>query len=214
MKDLNKASRLMDAIGEIDDSLIWEAEAYRANRRYTAARRWLTVAASFLLTFAVILLATIGGNLIGGSKPSPSPEQNQPGDSASNPSLGSSANQTINAFLAEQSREPRKVLKEDIPFFDGKCYLIWSEVGSDVYYISDPIGSAGAKQLIDEMSRGTYANGESIQYYIWLLRADGTVISPHLVPSVGNIYYGTLFDYSVELIPSYDFADLLSTFIQ
>ena len=78
MKDLNKASQLMDAIGSLDDSLIWEAETYRPARRYTEARRWLTVAASLVLTFAVILLATIGGNLIGGdTKPDPAPDINQ-----------------------------------------------------------------------------------------------------------------------------------------
>ena len=226
MKDMHKASQLMDAIGNLDDGLIWEAETYRPARRYTEARRWVTVAASLLITVAVILLATIGGNLIGGSKPSPDPEQGEQnkdpqfpdqdsgvGSVISPGNNGADSAKEIDKLLAEGSREERKVLLADIPYYDEFYYIVWARVGSDDYYISDPINLYVADDLVEAASSGTYANGATIDYYIWVICPDGAVFSPHLIPNSGNIYYGTLFDYEVELLPSDFFAGLLSTIL-
>lgn len=220
MKDMNKASQLMDAIGNLDDGLIWEAETYRPARRYTEARRWVTVAASLLITVAVILLATIGGNLIGGDKQSPTPDVNEgvqdPGqdsNAGSNPSGNASPVKEIDRLLAEESIETRKVLLADIPYYDEFYYIVWARVGSDDYYISDPINLYVADDLVEAASSGTYANGATIDYYIWVICPDGAVFSPHLIPNSGNIYYGTLFDYEAELLPSDFFAGLLSTIL-
>lgn len=207
MKDLERASQLMDAIGGIDDSLIWEATTYRPSRSRASFRRWMTVAASLFLTFALILLVTLGGNLIKddiGGDASQNPATDPPSSDA--PSLDNSPT----SVLDELSHFAREIRQEEIPFFDGVAYLVWSPVESDTYYISRPLSEEMAEELIDEMAKGTRADGAPLEYQIWLIREDGSVITPHLIPSYGNIYYGTLFDYDAELIPSDDFTNLLS----
>ena len=119
---------------------------------------------------------------------------------------------SLSGVLDAKSAYARKVLKEEIPYFDGVAYLVWQKVGSDVYYISEALTSDYVDPILDAISDGYRAEvGDTTDYYIWLIRADGTVLSPHLMPSMGNLYYGTIFSYDVELIPSDNFTDLLAT---
>ena len=63
-----------------------------------------------------------------------------------------------------------------------------------------------------EIPKGTPV-GESPQalsYRVWIVMGDGSVVTPHLKPSDGNVGSAELFDYNAELIPSQAFNSQIS----
>lgn len=191
-----RAEYLYDELGNIDEKYIAEAQNYRT-RRHTRAKSVLLAAAACLLLVALTALLPLArpGNESGNNP-------QKPGDYAS-PSDTAPLNPapiTLSDALISCRTHESGAAKTGMPdLFDGKARLIWKYADSeDVYYITLTDtqlnrlgGSTGGRQI----------SGDGGDASVWIAYGNGTVISPCLKPSAGNIGYGALFDYSPELEP-------------
>ena len=84
--------------------------------------------------------------------------------------------------------------------WDGTSYLIW-KYENEALYRRIPLSEEQESALVAEISRGTgTALTESVSIRVWIVEANGTVLTPYL--SDGGAQQGTLFDYTPEVNPS------------
>ncbi|MBQ8432522.1 MAG: hypothetical protein IJX28_06525 [Clostridia bacterium] len=195
-----KVAYLFDEIGGISDVLVAEAMAYRPKRR-SMMPKYLAVAASLLV--CCILFVT----LLLPAKNNAGQESNSSGDGAPYVSL--------DAMLTNASAELRYTelsSREELNFFGKQAYLVWQEEGSDTLCVSRPLTYGELQRLTRAATEGTSVGEEevSLQYRVWILCGDGTVITPYLQQTAGTVGYGELFDYDPELYPSQSFTTLVS----
>ena len=207
----DKLAHLVDAIGDIDDRYIEEARAFQPRRRALPARRVLALAASLVLTFAIVIAALLGQNGLGGNTPPPGGgNQGGAGDT------GDDGTVTVEKLLADATATATPLADQsEIPFFDGHAYLVWQFEGEDVLYMSHALTQREVNALLNEYGKGTSVGTASphLTFRLWLVRDDGTVISPYLNKSDGNISRGCLFDYEAEILPTDSFlSDLAGIF--
>ncbi len=206
MMKRKKALYLLREIGNIDDRLVQEALLYRAGR---ASPRVLLVAAciamSLLLvlgTFAVSMMSRKGEDSDAPQGGAPMQDHTQRVE-ALDEMLVSSRDSIAYTTVTSQS---------ELEFFDGKAYVVWQYADSTGYCVSRALTAAEADALIRSAEGGSDVgiNSPDPQCRVWILLGDGTVISPYLKSSAGNVGIGTLFDYDPELIPSQSFTSRLS----
>ena len=189
-----KAEKLLYTIGEIDDSLLEEAIAYRPRKRIRS--RILVLAA----TVAVIFTVAVGSALISSivnsfDKEEAIPEQEAP-----------TVPPTIDSLL-EGARDGEKFdyvsLESDLPYIDSSAHIVWQYSGDDGYYVSDALTDSELDRLIYQLGSGEEVGADSprIECMVWVLLGDGRVISPYLKASAGNISNG-IFDYEAEIVPN------------
>lgn len=198
-----KAENLLEGIGEIDDTLLAEALAYRPRRR--ANSRIVILAA----TLAVLLTLAMGLGVIGRLA------EEKKGDSVAPefndaPPQAPAQTGTLDSFLSSiEGGENFEYLtdKDALPYCDGMAHVVWQYSGDDGYYVSEGIEEEELDGLKGEIGRGYYVGTESpdLNYRVWVLLGDGRVISPYLVAASGNISY-EVFDYEPEIIPSEEFV--------
>lgn len=106
----------------------------------------------------------------------------------------------------------------EIGLFDGETKLVWqSAEGGDLYVIS-VTDKTDADRLHKALER-TYALSESVpetqtvSVRVWVCYGDGRVVSPYLRRSEGNVGYGELFEYSPEIMPAEELAELANDLI-
>ncbi len=221
MKQEEKQNALMDAIGDINDRILQESMTYQRKQKFASRQGYLRIAAClavcFVLAIAVYLLPKWNAGLESPAPDAP-PQDNSPsgGDSSIAPPDGASPPEgqaSLLSLLTQASGTARQVSSpENLPFFDGNAYLVWQLESGGAYYISDAISQNNLQTLLDTLSDGQRIDRDTAQpaFRLWLLRADGSVITPHLPDTDGNTYWGNLFDYHAELIPSATFTDKLS----
>ena len=204
------AELLFDAIGQIEDRYIAEAEApYVRPHSRLSPRRWIIVAAT--LSLAVSLSsALLIGNLLGGKH----------AENEAAPDGFELMDQEIGALPSldrrlEEIREDTEHLRtdaKDVDLFDGTPRVIW-QYADEENCRSRSLSKLQLAELTQRLSEnaGTpIADTPSREgTRIWIAMGDGTVISPCLAASNGNVGYGSLFTYQPELEPSPAFSDLL-----
>lgn len=197
-KNRHSAEYLFDSIGGIDDRFIAEAQNYRpayARRRAadrkadgsrTPARRYPLIAVAAALVLCIMIVPAV----LKLSSPD------------SNTSNGPSAQHTtLSSLLAERSATmtPLAVAPD---LRDGQARLVW-RMGDALYAVN--LSTQQLMELTERMSsapcRHTDATSES-GVSVWICSGRGTVCSPELIFSAGNVGYGTLFDYSAEIDPA------------
>lgn len=208
-----KLARLVDAIGDIDDRYLEEARAFQPRRRAFPVRRVLALAASLVLTFAIVLSAALGQKGLGGNgDPDVNPGGNQNGTGNGDHGVAL----TVEDLLADATATATVLGDQsEIPFFDGRAYLVWQFEGEDVLYMSRALTAREVNALLEEHGKGTSvgSTSPSLTFRLWLVRDDGTVLSPYLNKSDGNISRGCLFDYEAEILPTDSFlSDLAGIF--
>lgn len=204
------ASRLLDAIGELDDALIHNCMTpYRAGKRQTVWRRVLMLAVSLTLALAML----IGGFVIAKRSHSSRSDSNSISN-AEKPERSSLAGR-LSAF----DSVPGVTLcnAQEIDLLDANCRVVW-KYREETQYRVVFLSNADMAQLDKALSRsaGTPVSDESTDSKlegIWLCHADGQVTSPCLKTSAGNTAFGALFDYSPELEPAESFTDTLCQMI-
>ena len=199
---IRAAERLFDAFGEIDDSIIKEAENVNFERKRTFAdARFNRLAATAAL---LVLCVGIGGGLllgrgyIGLEDNMLSADDGEVNESLSYLSFDAVLLEAVETSAAEI------VAPDTIDFFDGETSIIWSYDNNDYYKVilrnisSDKMKSEVTtyKQQIDEITAST------LDCKVWISYGNGEVVSPYLKSSSGNIGYAELFDYSAEVLPS------------
>ncbi|MBP3370164.1 MAG: hypothetical protein J6L85_05370 [Clostridia bacterium] len=229
------SEHLLDAIGNIRDSFIFEAENYKPVERFAKLRRLavIAVASTLILT---LLISVLVGTLI-------RPDQNGSADESN----GSSQNGAIapeNEDLKnpedtageynEPIPEPQKSLEDTFArlkplteglttgidsdmLLDGKNRIVWKYVGEDEYRACT-VSKKDCIEIVDRFGTNvtrvdpTETGGELDG--IWICFDNGYVYSPQLELIDGNAAYGRLFEYECELEPSAEFIKMIERIIQ
>jgi hypothetical protein len=201
-----KAAFLFSEMGGIDDYLLQEALIYRPVQKRTS--RLLIMVACLAMSAVLVLGGVVIGNLAGIKNDAPPANEDlQP----------TPADDSLDGFLAAHGNELAYVAldtADEVDLFAAPA-VVWQSAESDELLISRPLTEGELKKLTDRAKGGT-AVGEvspAQSYRVWILSGDGTVTSPYLKPSAGNV--GTeLFDYEAEVIPSSAFTSCLEEILR
>ena len=200
------ANRLFDAMGEIDDRWIAEAEAvYVPARRARFGRRSLIVA----LTLCLMTVSVLGVLVANRSKDA-SPEAEHP---AMDEDVGTVATFSERMSQLKGQTTTLRVSREELNLFSGTPQVIWKYRDESDYRAKNlSHGQVDRLMTAMELNPGTQVeatDAESDLEGVWLVGGDGTVISPCLKLSDGTVGYGELFTYEPELEPSDVFVNTL-----
>ncbi len=204
-----KASRLLRVIGQIDDRFVNEAMTWRgiSSQRKTPWRL-LAIAA----TFAVVLSVFAASLIIGLLQNDPPAELPPVTDE-----LPATPTEQLDALLLSctQSTAFERIAPTDVDFFDGTLRIAVSPRSTGEIFLSRPLTSAEAataKKALTSTGPRTDPSAPDGELRVWILLGDGSVASPCLAPSAGNLAPAELFAYSSEYLPSNDFLKLLEVF--
>lgn len=197
---IKKAAFLFREIGSISDNYLQEALSYRKQR--TNTRTWITAVA------CILAVALVGGGLLY------SPAFNLLGnkfDKAENPEAQMTA--TLDGFLTEQrlSLHCTAILIDEIDYF-GSTYLVLQYEDDEMLYRSRDLTAGEVTRIHQLIGRGEAVGASSpdILCRVWLVCEDGTVLSPYLKKTDGNVGHAILFDYEAEILPSPDLISCIS----
>ena len=207
---IRATERLFDAIGEIDERLIKDAENAYVERRSPSkafAFRKFTAAVAAML---VLTVGMLGGFIISGNRPIGDDAIVNDADSILS-GRGTALGDLL--FEAATTSTAELVAPEEIDFFDGNISIIWSYEGENDYYMLSFAGAADGQAVKNKMSSTTdtidATMADSLGVKVWVSFGNGEVVSPYLKASGGNVGYRELFDYSAEVIPSGEFTDFV-----
>lgn len=203
------ANRLFDAMGEIDDRWIAEAEtAYAPARRARFGRGSLIVA----LTLCLVTVSVLGVVVANRSRDTAAPEGEYP---TVNEDAGSTSSFSDRMSLLRTQTVAFRVSPEELDLFSGSAQVIWKYRDETDYRVK-AITRNELDLLLDVMDQNegtsvvaTDTPSTDLLEGVWIAYGDGTVISPCLKQAEGNVGYGELFVYEPELEPSQDFANTL-----
>lgn len=207
----NKTAYLFDEIGRVDDRFLDEALTYApARRRFASPWRTLALAAALVLSVVLIVQGALLPFLERMTAPlEPTPPQ------SSEPTV----NWSLDALLSASSEGRFETLssKEEYAFF-GDAHLVWKSAESDTLFVSRALTNAEAERLTESLAtrpaEGVSADAEQPEWQIWLVTADGRVITPYLQLSYGNVGYASLFDYHAEVVPNADWVSFISNLME
>ena len=209
MKDnRDRAEHLYDAIGEIDDKLIADAESSALARAYIKARRKRRLSLACAACVCLLLLGAalripdvIRAPQDLSNDSSPDTHQNAAADKAPAPS-------TLAALLkeAEDSKKVSVLAANELPVISQTAMLVWQSEGEQDYR-AIKIPDAKTKERITkalDTPKAAFSpeDSEALDLWVWIVYEDGRVVSPYLKHTQGNVSYGSLFDYSAEVEPN------------
>lgn len=209
------ASLLFEAIGDIDDRLIQEAQApfvkTAPSKRYNlkaiiALAATLSIVIGMLGAFAV---SKFIGNVIDSALNDKADEEE------SSQIFESSLSQTL--LDASDMPSVSKCEADEIDFFDGNTSIIWKASEQNEYCVFTLTSASDVTRLKNELSKVkediSPENAENSQCEVWVTFGNGTVVSPYLKNSAGNVGYAELFEYSPEVEPDAAFAEFVNDLI-
>ena len=201
-----KAGQLFDAMGEIEDRWIAEAETpYAHARGIRLGRRGLIVA----VTLSLVAVSTLGIMVANRSKDAAPEEMVPPVE------IETDASYTLSERMSRLKGQTTtlRVSREELNLFSGIPQVIW-KYRDESEYRAKNLTHGQVDQLMSamELNPGTEVDANHVKGElegIWLVDRDGMVISPCLKSSDGNVGYGELFAYEPELEPSDVFVNTL-----
>ena len=230
----NKDSELLlEAIGEIDDRFIFEAESYERKKSSLPLRKLIIAAVALSLVFTFTLSLGIG-LMLGSSRDkvdndsagAPNEDQDGADDGFNNAGANDENVKPQPITTLEDTLESVRYSSEELksPFerdmlFDGSTKLIWKYSDEESYRVctissaSDTKSIQRALEHKKDFSEVSEPAVDSIDGF-WICFGDGLVYTPYLKSSDGNVGYGELFDYEQELEPSKSFATFISEIIK
>lgn len=198
----DKAKYLFEKMELIDDAYIDEAASYRP--RSGRILKKASVIIAFAAVLSLFILLGMGSLFF---------------RDHSKKGLSDTAEKYYAAALFDQVSENHTPHNSEAELLssvmsDGCSHLIWMSVESGKYY-DVKINASQESRLLGLSAYGTpiTESSENGSYRVWIKRQDGTVISPELKRSVGNIYYGTVFEYDPELALSDEFVKSLESIL-
>lgn len=213
---------LTRSIGEISDSYVQEAISYRP-----ASKRKLPL---FPLVAALVLVAALAlnGTLLSTLFRKLSSKDTAPGfQQELYPSIRTEADLVsfpVNLSLQQSLSLSTGTLSFDTaPSFptDGTVRIVWKAAGDSSRYEAIELSTASAALRLENALSQTpaarvspdAASENALPVSLWIVLSDGSVVTPYLESSPGNTGYGSLYDYSPEVIPAEAFAELLRSLI-
>ena len=202
MKKRIAAEHLFCSMGLIDSSLVAAAQEPRKVRKKTASKSWLIVLAAVISSLSLLFSVLMGGLII--TNIQSSPPQKRPADA-------------LQGVLEEAETEVQRLSEDELPLFDGSLNLIWRAEGDEEFCVLDISSELDAKEvnllISDHGEELSPSKAEEIKYDVWISFGDGTVISPYLKKSNGNIGYGELFTYTPEVSPASELTEIIDELI-
>ena len=205
------AELLFDAIGNIDDRLIQEAQT-APERKPASNRRSFTAIIALAATLTLLLgvfTATLIAKIVGIREDLMPDSDDISSDVETSASLDHVLiNCTPDATVIESA--------EDIDFFDGNTKIVWQVKGESNYKmvtLTSKYDATTLQKKLAQANESTPADTENTQCYLWISFGDGRVVSPHLKNSAGNIGYAELFEYSPEIELDDDLTKLVNDLI-
>lgn len=209
------AELLFEAIGDIDDRLIQEAQvpfvktapSKRCNlKAIIALAATLSIVIGMLGAFAV---SRFIGNVIDSAL------NDKADEGESSQIFESSLSQTL--IDASDMPSVSKCEADEIDFFDGNTSIIWKASDENEYCVFTLTSTSDVTRLKTELSKVkediSPENAENSQCEVWVTFGNGTVVSPYLKNSAGNVGYAELFEYSPEVEPDAAFAEFVNDLI-
>lgn len=230
----NKDSELLlEAIGEIDDRFIFEAESYERKKSSFPLRKLIIAAVALSLVFTFTLSLGIGlmlgsnrDKVDNDSAGAPNEDQDGADDGFNNAGANDENIKPQPITTLEDTLESVKFSSEGFSttferdmLFDGSTKLIWKYSDEENYRVctissaSDTKSMRRALEHKKDFSEVSEPAVDSIDGF-WICFGDGLVYTPYLKSSDGNVGYGELFDYEQELEPSKSFATFISEIIK
>lgn len=210
MKERNakKIEYLFDEIGGISDVLINEAAVYREahKKRHFGTLKVLAVAACLVLCFALTAHTLV--SLLDGWQVEKDDQTNVFEEEVMLDRLLTDYPDRISYTTLSSVGE--------LDLFGDAAYIVWQEEGSDLLCVSRELTGSELENLRARISQGRPANEstERPACRVWIVCGDGSVISPYLKPTDGNVSVGSLFDYEPELVPSSSFTSYVSDILE
>ena len=230
----NKDSELLlEAIGEIDDRFIFEAESYERKKSSLPLRKLIIAAVALSLVFTFTLSLGIG-LMLGSSRDkvdndsagAPNEDQDGADDGFNNAGANDENVKPQPITTLEDTLESVKFSSEGFSttferdmLFDGSTKLIWKYSDEESYRVctissaSDTKSIRRALEHKKDFSEVSEPAVDSIDGF-WICFGNGLVYTPYLKSSDGNVGYGELFDYEQELEPSKSFATFIREIIK
>ena len=189
------AAYLFDAMGNLDDVLVTQAQTPVAARAVVWGRRKRRALLAAAMAFVVVTMSTVQNYF----------DPKKSADAVPTPI-------TLEQTLMEAENRAVTVDPAAIDFFDSQTKLIWQGAEEDIYYCVALEGARDSERLQNALSKGgqPMSVGKEVPCSVWICYGDGTVVSPYLKSSPGNVGYGELFSYLPEIEPNNSFASLLS----
>lgn len=222
----NKGSELLlEAIGEIDDRFIFEAESYERKKSSFPLRKLIIAAVALSLVFTFTLSLGIGLMLGSNRDKVDNDFNNAPNEdydgADGNVKPGVQPIVTLSDTLnsVKFSSEGFSTTFERDMLFDGSTKLIWKYSDEESYRVctissaSDTKSIQRALEHKKDFSEVSEPAMDSIDGF-WICFGNGLVYTPYLKSSDGNVGYGELFDYEQELEPSKSFATFIREIIK
>lgn len=203
-----KLNYLVDELGRVDDRFLAETMAYRSLR----TRSWKIPTA---IAASVLALAVSASIIFGSIRPSTPGDATQAPDTPPTQDTAPDAVPplTLDALLADSANSPFGTIQsaDEINYFEG-AYLVWKTFDSDTLYRSRELTSKETARLFSLIGKGRPVGSVSPEQLcrVWILRGDGTVQTPYLPTTAGNVGMSVLFDYEAELLPSDELISCIS----
>ncbi len=235
MDKKEKAERLLDSIGNIDDSFLDEAIGYKAVRRFNFHQLGLMaacIALVFVIAVAMPMLRNMSdlGNLGGDSGESTAgvveglegSEENS-GGVVENPDKhpendGEVEHGALDAYMMDvrgSSLDNCTVYPSaESLTYTGNASLVWQYADGDEVYVAS-LSSTQLGELMGAMGSGKEVGEVSpdLSCYVWIVDGQGTVVSPYLKDGAGNEGC-VVFDYEAEIIPDEEFVECVSEILK
>ena len=120
----------------------------------------------------------------------------------------------LDQILQSASKDTPSLKKEEIDLFDGSMKIVWKEESEDLYHSLTVTGSGHQSTLSNAMKAKSPEKVQSEpNCALWICYPDGTVVSPDLENTPGNVGYGNLFSYSAEVMPTDRFTDIVNNLL-
>lgn len=218
-----KSEYLLSEIGGIDESFLIEAEGYRKKRNPVWLKPLVAVACACVFV-AIAFTALPRVDVF---------DKNASMESADGPTVSVQVNKDdlhyevvteaaadaepevylfgFDALLSSQEGYSGYDKLSEIPREQGKTYILWQHVDGGKLFMSRPLEKSEVESISKRLGIGSPvgANSPTREFNIWILRGDGSVISPYLVGNSGNIG-NALFDYEAEIIPQDQLISLIA----
>ncbi len=194
-----KVNRLLDAIGEIDDDLLYEAQTYRGRKKHRF--NFGLVAASMVLLIILAAAVPLVWRMA----------ELLPNDASPSTSVVEVA---LDSVMSELEVGDYKIYAsaEELSYL-GQAQIVWQySDGGEIY--SKPLTKNELSRLEKNMGKGedTGSTSPALKCKVWILDGRGNVKTPYLKDSSGNIGC-QIFDYDAEIIPSDSMVECISDIV-
>ncbi len=198
MTDKEKyTNRLMDAVGNIDEKYIYEAQNYTPKKRMpgyikaiiaAAASAVIMIGSAVPLTFFSVMMRNKSGNMHDNTEEDAPP---------------------LYKMTQSMSRADVKTY-DTLPDIKGAA-VIWHTDEDGYGYVS--ISESKAESLIESMGTDGENTAEDDGISVWIRTQNGEYISPELKRSPGNVDCA-VFEYSPEIAISDEAAKMIANIIE